>query len=93
MGMERKMSLSLDFIIKRNADKFISDTEHDLWKYRDFLREEDSNEAKKKLAAVNKALGVSEEKELSPSKRKISKEESYIRKKALEAIKEHFDFD
>ena len=87
------MSLSLDFIIKRNADKFISDTESDLWKYRDFLKDEDSDEAKKKLAAINKTLGISEAKELSPDKRKISKEESYIRKKALEAIKEHFDFD
>ena len=87
------MSVALDFIIKRNVDKFINDTESDLWKYRSFLKEEDGEEAKKTLAAVNKALGTNEEKEVSPSKRKISKEESYIRKKALEAIREHFDFD
>ena len=87
------MSITLDFIIKKNTDKFIADTESDLWKYRSFLKEEDSDEAKKKLAAVNKILGNDEAIEVSPSKRKISKEESYIRKKALEAIKEHFDFD
>ena len=87
------MSLSLDFIIKRNADKFIEDTKSDLWKYRSYLEDEDGEEAKKTLAAVNKALGKDEAKEMSPEKRKISKEESYIRKKALEAIKEHFDFD
>ena len=87
------MSLSLDFIIKRNADKFISDTESDLWKYRSYLKDEDSEEAKKTLAAVNKVLGTNEETEVSPSKRKASKEELYIKKKALAAIKEHFDFD
>lgn len=87
------MSLSLDFIIKRNADKFIEDTEGDLWKYRNYLEEQDGEEAKKVLAAVNRALGRDEMKEASPSKRKASKEELYIKKKALEAIREHFDFD
>lgn len=87
------MSLSLDFIIKRNADKFIDDTKGDLWKYRSYLEDEDGEEAKKALAAVNKALGRDEMKEVLPSKRKASKEELYIKKKALAAIKEHFDFD
>jgi len=86
------MSLSLDFIIKRNADKFIQDTESDLWKYRSYLKEQDGEEAKKVLAAVNKAIGGDEVTEASPSKRKASKEELYIKKKALAAIKEHFDF-
>jgi len=86
------MSLVLDFIIKRNVDKFICDTEGDLWRYRDYLKDQDGEEAKKILAAVNKALGKDEMKELSSEKRKISKEEAYIKKKALAAIKEHFDF-
>jgi len=87
------MSLSLDFIIKRNVDKFIQDTENDLWKYRSYLEEQDGEEAKKVLAAVNKAIGGEETAVDSPTKRKASKEELYIKKKALAAIKEHFDFD
>jgi len=86
------MSITLDYIIKKNADKFVSDTKSDLWDYRNFLEKKDGEEAKKMLAAVNRALGIDERKEPSPAKRKASKEELYIKKRGIEAIKDHFDF-
>ncbi|GAG48680.1 unnamed protein product, partial [marine sediment metagenome] len=35
------MSSTLDFIIKKNAEKFIGDTKNDLWRYREYLEKED----------------------------------------------------
>jgi hypothetical protein len=97
------MSITLDLIIKKATDKFISDVESDLWKYERFLEESirkggEKAEEKKLLKEVRLALGqtgtvkvmkeVEEPKDDWKAKKK--KKEAFFKKAAADAIEEHF---
>lgn len=97
------MSITLELIMKKAMDKFISDVESDLYKYERFLEDSirkggDKAEEKRLLKEVRLAMGdtgtakVMKEVEVPKDdwKTKRKKREAYFKKAAIDAIEEHF---
>ena len=100
------MSITLDLIMKKRTDKFISDVQSDLYAYERFLEEAirkggEKKEEKRMLKEVRLAMGqtgnitVTKEVEVPKDdwKAKKKKKEAFFKKAAMEAIEEHFDID
>lgn len=94
--------LTLKFIFKKAADKFVDDVESDLRKYKDVLEKSSSPKAKRVLAQINAQLGI------KPAKKRVVPErvEEYserdwkkereakarlIKDEAQKALREHFE--
>jgi len=90
--------ITLDFIFKKAADKFVDDVESDLRKFQRILEKSKSPKAKKALAQVKAKLGIKAEKEqkvIEISNRDYKKEREtkakLIKDEAQRAIREHFE--